>query len=267
MGGVVLFFRLSSPALAFGLLVLIVGPAVGGLILGRARQTRHQGLKESSGVLQGALLGFMGLVLAFALSLALGRYDLRRAAVVDDANSIGTTYLRAQTLPEPERSRSLPLLVQYTDVELRLTDEVPSSTAADQTVADGAALQRQLWTLAAQAVTEHPTASAPRLYEESLNEMIDQQTIRITGLANRVPTEVLLLEIIGSATAMFLLGLHVGLLGRGLTPLLLASCLVTMLLFVTFDLDRPTRGFIQVPDTPLVALRASMNAPPAAGPD
>jgi hypothetical protein len=212
------------------------------------------------------LLGFMGLVLAFALSLALGRYDLRRDAVVDDANSIGTTYLRAQTLPEPERSRSLPLLVKYTDAELSLTDEVPSSTAADQTIARGMAVQRQLWALAAQAVTEHPTATAPRLYEEGLNDMIDQLTIRVTELANRVPTEVLLLEIIGSAIAMFLLGLHVGLLGRGLTPLLLASCLVTMLLFVTFDLDRPTRGFIKVPDTPLADLRASMNAPPAATP-
>jgi hypothetical protein len=262
----VLLFRLSTPALAIGLLVVIVGSAVGGLIIGRARQT-HQGLKESSGVLQGALLGFMGLVLAFALSLALGRYDLRRAAVVDDANDIGTTYLRAQTLAEPQRSRSLPLLVQYTDAELRLTDEVPGSAAADQTVAHGEDLQRRLWALAAQAVTGQPTASAPRLYEESLNEMIDEQATRVAELANRVPPEVLLLEIIGSAIAMFLLGLHVGLLGRGLTPLMLAACLVTALLFVTFDLDRPVRGFIKVPDTPLVELRASMNAPPAAGPN
>ena len=63
-------------------------------------------------MLQGALLGFMGLVLAFGLSLALGRYENRRAAVVDDANAIGTTYLRAQTLSEPMRSRSLALLVR-----------------------------------------------------------------------------------------------------------------------------------------------------------
>ena len=217
-------------------------------------------------MLQGVLLGFMGLVLAFALSLALGRYDARRAALVDDANRIGTTYLRAQTLTKPVRSRSLSLLVAYTDVELRLTLDEPGSTEADRTIADGAALQRQLWALAAQAVREQPTATAPRLCEESLNDMIDQQTVRTAGLTNRVPTEVLLLEIIGAARAMFLLGLHVGFLGRGLVPLLLAAGLVTMLLFVTFDLDRPTRGLIEVPDTPLVALRASMDEPPAAGP-
>ena len=217
-------------------------------------------------MIQGALLGFMGLVLAFGLSLALGRYEERRAAVVDDANTIGTTYLRAQTLSEPMRSQSLPLLVKYTDAELALTDDVPGSDAADQTIAQGSALQDQLWGLAGQAVTKEPTATAPRLYEDSLNSMIDQQAVRVAGLNNRVPTEVLLLELIGAAGAMFLVGLHVGLLGRSLTPLLLAAGLVTFLLFVTFDLDRPTRGFIQVPDAPLAELRASMNEPPAYGP-
>jgi hypothetical protein len=58
----------------------------------------------------------------------------------------------------------------------------------------------------------------------------------------------------------------VGLLGRSLTPLLLAAGLVTFLLFVNFDLDRPTRGFIKVPGAPLAALRASMNEPPAYAP-
>jgi hypothetical protein len=256
-------FRLSSPVLMVVLLLVIVGAAVGGLLLGRSRREHHQGLKESSGVLQGALLGFMGLVLAFGLSLALGRYEGRRAAVVDDANAIGTTYLRAQTLSEPMRSRSLPLLVKYADDELRLTDDKPGSDGADATIAHASALQDRLWALAGQAIREEPTASAPRLYEDSLNEMIDQQTVRVAGLENRVPTEVLLLELIGAAGAMFLVGLHVGLLGRSLTPLLLAAGLVTFLLYVNFDLDRPTRGFIEIPDAPLATLRASMDKPPA----
>jgi hypothetical protein len=258
-------FQLSSPVLAVGLLLLVVGSAVGGLFVGRSRRA-HQGLKESSGVLQGALLGFMGLILAFGLSLALGRYEDRRAALVEDANTIGTTYLRAQTLSEPERSQSMALLVKYADVELELTDEVPGSDAAARTIADGSALQRQLWALAGQALSQDPRNTAPRLYVESLNEMIDQQTVRVAGLNNRVPTEVLILEVIGSAIAMFLLGLHVGLLGRSLLPLLLASCLVSMLLFAVFDLDRPTRGFISIPNAPLATLRTSMNDPPAADP-
>ena len=260
-----MLFRLSSPALILVLLVIIVGSSLAGLLVGRSRREHHHGLRESSGVLQGALLGFMGLVLAFGLSLALGRYEDRRAAVVDDANTIGTTYLRAQTLSEPVRSRSLPLLVAYTDAELQLTDEVSGSELAQRTVARASGLQRELWALAGQAVREEPTATAPRLYEDSLNAMIDQQAVRVAGLNNRVPTEVLLLELIGAAGAMFLVGLHVGLLGRSLTPLLLAAGLVAFLLFVNFDLDRPTRGFIKVPDAPLAALRASMDEPPAYG--
>ena len=260
-----MLFRLSSPALILVLLVIIVGSSLAGLFVGRSRREHHHGLRESSGVLQGALLGFMGLVLAFGLSLALGRYEDRRAAVVDDANTIGTTYLRAQTLSEPVRSRSLPLLVAYTDAEIRLTDEMSGSELAEETVARASRLQRELWALAGRAVREEPTASAPRLYEDSLNAMIDQQAVRVAGLNNRVPTEVLLLELIGAAGAMFLVGLHVGLLGRSLTPLLLAAGLVAFLLFVNFDLDRPTRGFIKVPDAPLAALRASMDEPPAYG--
>lgn len=260
-----MLFRLSSPALILVLLVIIVGSSLAGLLVGRSRREHHHGLRESSGVLQGALLGFMGLVLAFGLSLALGRYEDRRAAVVDDANTIGTTYLRAQTLSEPVRSRSLPLLVAYTDAEIRLTDEMSGSELAEETVARASRLQRELWALAGRAVREEPTASAPRLYEDSLNAMIDQQAVRVAGLNNRVPTEVLLLELIGAAGAMFLVGLHVGLLGRSLTPLLLAAGLVAFLLFVNFDLDRPTRGFIKVPDAPLAALRASMDERPAYG--
>ena len=208
----------------------------------------------------------MGLVLAFGLSLALGRYEDRRAAVVDDANAIGTTYLRAQTLSEPMRSQSLRSAGQIhrrraathrrgTGQRGRRRDHRVGIGAAEPALGPGRSGR-----------AEGTDGTAPRLYEESLNEMIDQQTVRVAGLNNRVPTEVLLLEVIGAAGAMFLVGLHVGLLGRSLTPLLLAAGLVTFLLFVTFDLDRPTRGFIEVPDAPLAALRASMNEPPAYGP-
>ena len=257
------FFTLSSVLLLVVLLVLIVGAAGAGLLLGRSLRGSREHVSEPFGVLQATLLGFMGLILAFGLSLAVGRYENRRQEVVNDANAIGTTYLRAQTLPEPIRSASLALIVRYTDAELRLSNVVPDSPEAEQAVADGAALQRQLWALASQAVQQQPVATAPRLYEESLNAMIDEQTVRVAGLSNRVPTEVLLLELVGAAIAMFLLGLHVGVLGRGTVPALLAAATVAMLLYVTFDLDRPTRGLIQVPDTAIAQLRESMNQPPA----
>ena len=133
----------------------------------------------------------MALILAFGLTLAVGRYQDRRASVVLEANAIGTTYLRAQTLPEPIRSRSLDLLMRYTDTSIRLAESVPDTAAARQALADGAQIQRDLWSLAGQALDAAPAASAPGLYVDSLNAMIDSQTTRASALNNRVPTAVL----------------------------------------------------------------------------
>src|SRR5947199_126424 len=82
----------------------------------------------------------------------------RRAAVVDNANAIGTTYLRAQLLAEPFRTPSLQLLERYTDATIRLSRAVPTTPDARSAVADGDSLQRKLWSLAGQAIAEAPVA-------------------------------------------------------------------------------------------------------------
>ena len=261
-----MFFSLSSLTLVL-LIVAVVGASMlAGVLLGRYLRKHSEALREPFGVLQGALLGVVGLILAFGLSLAVGRYEDRRAAVVAEANAIGTTYLRAQLLAEPARTRSLALLREYTDLAIRLSHDVPDTSDMRRTAAEEGAVQRRLWALAGEALVEAPVASGPRLYVDSLNSMIDMQTVRISGLNNRVPGAVLGLEVIGAALALGLLALYLSVLGRGLAPMLLAGALVAMLLLVTFDLDRPVRGLITVPSTPLENLRASMALPPASGP-
>jgi hypothetical protein len=259
-----MFFSLSSWELALILLGVVLGTTAIGLVLGRYLRHRSQHLREPVSVLQAALLGLVGLVLAFGLALAVGRYEARRTAVVDEANAIGTTYLRAQTLPEPIRTQSLERIVRYTDTSIALSNSIPESARADAAIAAGQRLQRELWGLAGQALEEKPIDSAPRLYVETLNNMIDMQTVRVAGLNNRVPGAVLAVEVGGAAVALALLAFYLSILGRGVATVLLAAGLITMLLLVTFDLDRPTRGLIRVPDTPLVNLRASMELPPAA---
>jgi hypothetical protein len=259
-----LFFRLSSLELGLILFAVVFGATGLGLVLGRFARHRSDHLREPFGVLQAALLSLVGLVLAFGLALAVGRYETRRAAVVDDANAIGTTYLRAQTLAEPVRTRSLEQLVRYTDTSIRLSRSVPTSAEARKAAAEGQRLQRELWRLAGQALVDAPIASAPRLYVDSLNEMIDMQTVRVAALNNRVPGPVLVVELVGAAAALGLLAFYLSLLGRGVITVVLAAGLVTLLLLVTFDLDRPTRGLIRIPDAPLTSLRASMTLPPAA---
>jgi hypothetical protein len=258
------FFRLATWELALLLFGITVGFTIAGYAGGRYLRVHSATLSEPLGVLQGALLGVIGLVLAFGLSLAVGRYEGRRAATVAEANAIGTTYLRAQLLAEPARSRSLTLLRRYTDLALAVSRQVPGSPAMTRTTAAEGVLQRRLWRLGGQAIAAAPVASAPRLYVDSLNSTIDLQSARLASLNNRVPDAVLWLEILGAAFALGLLALHISILGRGLVPMLAGAALVTMLLVVSFDLDRPTRGLITVPATPLEALRASMALPPAA---
>jgi hypothetical protein len=258
------FFRLSSWELGLIILALVGTATLVGFAAGRYLRKHSDTLREPFGVLQAALLGVVGLILAFGLTLAVGRYETRRAATVDEANAIGTTYLRAQLIAEPARSRSLELLRRYTTLAVRITNEVPNSTSMRRTTAAEGLLQRRLWRLAGQAIATAPIASAPRLYVDSLNSTIDDQSARLSALNNRVPGAVLALEVIGAALALGLLALHISILGRGLVPMMAAAALVTLLLLVTFDLDRPTRGLIKVPSTPLVSLRASMALPPAA---
>jgi hypothetical protein len=259
-----LFFRLSSLELALVLFGIVLGTTLVGIVAGRRLRAHADSLREPFGVVQAALAGLVGLILAFGLTMAVGRYDARRAAVVDEANAIGTTYLRAQTLPEPIRTRSLEDLVRYTDSTIRLSESIPGSAAARDAIADGGRLQRSLWRLAGEALAVSPTDSAPRLYVETLNEMIDMQTVQVSALNNRVPSAVLVVEVVGAAVALGLLALYLAILARGLVTVVLAAAFVSMLLLITFDLDRPVRGLVRVPDTPLVDLRASMELPPAA---
>ena len=256
-----MFFQLSTGALAAILFAIMAGATMLGLGIGRRMRDKSESLREPFGVMQVALLGFMGLVLAFGLSLAVQRCEGRRAAVVDEANAIGTTYLRAQTLTEPVRTQSLALLRQFNDTSIRISGTVPGTAPQRAAVADSARIERRLWALAGRALKAEPEGSAARLYVESLNETFDSQSSLVYGLGNRVPNEVLLLAVVGSAAALALLALHLTTLGRGGVTVALAAAVVTLILVVTLDLDRPTRGLIRVPTTPLTDLRASMALP------
>ena len=259
-----MFFTLNTWELALIVFAIVGGAAVVAVVAGLYLRKHSHAYREPIGVLQGALLGIVGLILAFGLTLAVGRYQDRRADVVTDANTIGTAYLRAQTIAEPQRTASLALLRRYNDLAIRITGEIPGSASLRATAVQQDQVQQRLWRLAGEAMNARPRDTAPRLYVDSLNAMIDNQTVRLSGLNNRVPNAVLWLELFGAALAVGLLGLYLSVLGRGLVPVIAATVLVSFLVLVTFDLDRPTRGLIKVPATPLLAEKAVMSLPPAA---
>ena len=102
-----MLFRLSTFELALLVFGVIMGVTALGAFVGRRMRHVSETLTEPFGVLQAAMLGVVGLILAFGLSLAVTRYEDRRASVVTEANAIGTAFLRAQTLPDrPAADRS-----------------------------------------------------------------------------------------------------------------------------------------------------------------
>ena len=172
-----MFFSLPSWAVALLIFAVVGGACVAGALAGRYLRRHTDALREPIGVLQGALLGVVGLILAFGLSLAVGRYEDRRAAVVGEANAIGTTYLRAQMLAEPQRSRvarPAPALHRPRDPGVARGSEQRCDEADD-----GRAVGAPASTLAARGTVGRP-ARRPRPRRAStsrrLNDMIDQQT-------------------------------------------------------------------------------------------
>jgi len=255
---------MSTVTLAVVLAVIVGGAAGIGTVIGYRIRARPAGSHDSVGVVQATLLGLVGLLLAFGLTMAVGRYDNRRAIVVQESNDIGTTFLRAQMLSEPSRTDSLELLRGYADLAVDLANQVPGSDHFDEDVADIGDAQRHLWSIAGDAVRADPEGTTPRLYIETLNAMIDSHNDRVTSLSNRVPSTVLILQVVGSAIAIGVLSLYLALLGRGVITSLVATIVVILILFTSFDLDRPHRGLITVPGSALVAARDAMNRPPAA---
>jgi hypothetical protein len=261
-----MFFWLPSWALLALLLLTVLAAITIGVLTGRRLRAAGKGGHESLGVTQGALLGLVALLLAFGMSMAVNRYENRRQLVVDEANAIGTAYLRSQLLSEPHRTTSIALFSDYADAAIALAEEVPDTTAFEATSARIDGLERSMWLAAGQAVAQDPTGTAPRLYIEALNEMFDSHSARQASLANRVPDTVMVLQVVGSAVALGVLAMYLTMLGRGVATSLLAGMVVVLILFVSLDLDRPRRGLIKVPDAPLVDVRTQIAQGPAAGP-
>lgn len=258
-----MLFRLNTPLLTLAVALVVGGTTGAGIVTGRAIRARKDQVREPLSTVQAALLGFIGLLLAFGLTMAVGRYGDRRQALVHEANTIGTTYLRAQVLPEPARTDALGLLRRYTDLRIALSDQVPGSGAYRRTRDESAALHRQLWAQVGPLLRAQPEDTGPRLYVESLNEMIDADASRAATLADRVPASVVYLQLFGGAVALGALATYLAVVGQGTATSAIAAAVVVLILLVTIDLDRPVRGAIRVPATALVEVRTSMDLPPA----
>lgn len=226
----------------------------------RINHAVNDSIKSQVNTIQASLLGVLALLLGFTFSLALQRYDSRAAAVVDEANAIGTTYLRSELLADPVRDESQKLLRRYLD--LRVTAGLESLDQVDERhrlLVDSNHLLDEIWALAIQAAADNPNPVTTGLYLQSLNEMIDAFGVRQAALDRHVPEVVLFLLLGTLILTGSLVGYASGITGqRASFATYILVLLIVLLVFIIIDLDRPRRGLIEVPQASITALRDSI---------
>ena len=154
----------------WGLFIVIVALVLlsieGGYRLGHYRRGRSEQEKDAPvGAMVGSTLGLLAFMLAFTFGMAASRFDTRKSLVLDEANAIGTTYLRAAMLPD-RRDEVRGLLRDYVDARL----EAVQSGGMVEGLRRAEDLQTRLWTEAAAIALQHPGSIVVGLFVESLNE-------------------------------------------------------------------------------------------------
>jgi hypothetical protein len=233
-----------------------------GYRLGRWWQARTPDKEEQgpAGVIVGAILALMAFLLAVTMGMASDRFDARRSLVLEEANAIGTAYLRADFLPQPYRDRSKELYRQYVPQRIVGSSD-PAEVAAR--IGRSAGILSQLWTVTRAGVAAAGSSDVMALYVEAVNQVIDLHESRIAaGIYARVPQTVLWLLLVGTALSLGMVGYSAGLAGhRSLITMAVLILALGAVLLLVVDLDRSRDGFLQVSQQPLVDLQQQVGPP------
>jgi hypothetical protein len=247
-----------AAALLLGMLVM--------LEVGR-RTRRHRIERGKSGepvpgagAVEAAIFAILGLLVAFTFSSAGSRFDQRRALIIEEANDIGTAYLRLDLLPPEPRAALQEQFRQYVDARLAAYRAVPDLERVRIEVARSVALQGEIWTRAVAATREAPSPAGILLLP-ALNAMIDIATTRIAMTRMHPPIEIFLTMGVLALACALLAGYAMGASPtRSWLHTLGFAAIVALTVYVTVDLEFPRLGMITVEafDEVLVDVRASM---------
>lgn len=207
---------------------------------------------------EAGILAVLGLLLGFTMSMAVTRYETRKHLVLEEANALGTSCLRAELLPEPGRKELLDLLHQYIRDRVAYGEgrNDPEGNAALR--GRTALLQQQFWSKAVSFARESPNPVTNGLLLQSLNESIDLEAARWMSLNDHVPDAVIYVIALVGLLAASLVGYSFGIRGRRQRYAVWAlSIAITIVLSVIVDLDRPRTGFIRVSQQPMIDLLRS----------
>ncbi len=210
---------------------------------------------------QTSLLGLLALLIAFTFSMALQRYDSRSDAVVDEANAIGTTYLRTQLLPIENQADIQLALRHYVDLRVKASIlPLNRETELDQLSDEANSALDQLWQYTMKQVPANANPATIGLFVQSLNEMIDSFGRRSAVIERHVPDAVLALLTIVFTMTSIVIGYSAGIRQQRPSKITcLMVLLIVMLVYAILDLDHPRQGLIKVSQKPLLDLQTSLH--------
>ncbi len=238
---------------------LLASARIGNALGQRAREKSNERARSQVTTAQAAVFGLLALLLAFTFSMAAGRFDTRKQLVLQEANAIGTAFLRADLLSADARAQSQALLRRYIDVRLDFYEagtDVPKVEKSLRTTED---LQSALWAI---AVTEsqRDLRSVPvGLYTSSLNEVIDLHAKRTIALIDHVPNTILWILFAVASLSMLAMGYGNGLDGQKYRfSSTTTAVLIALVILLIVDLDRPRRGLIEVSQKSMIDLKQTL---------
>lgn len=228
--------------------------------MGRRRRGQYQDAeKATSGTILGAVLGLLAFLLAFTFGMAGSINSDRKKLVGEEANAVGTAYLRAELLPEKQSAEIQTLLREYVDIRVEVQD-IKRVADAKPIIDRSEELHDQLWAHAVDLAEGNSEPIFTGLFVESLNEVIDLHSKRVTaGIRSRIPGSIMVTLYFVAILAMGMMGYQAGRSGvRVLVTrfiLILAFSSVVMLIV---ELDRPFKTIIKVSQQAMLDLQEEM---------
>ena len=206
-----------------------------------------------------AMLGILGVLLGFTLSMAIARWDVRRDVIVEESNAIGTLWLRAGLLEEPLREELRSALRDYTDTRIALGGSRGDLDAMRTAQSEGVALHGKIWSVVERADQPGTSPAVLSTLIAAANELIDLHELRVASIENFLPAFLILLLPCITAAAVASLAWSFGATSeRGRTPILLLTLLICAVILLIMDVNRPQRGAIGVGVTTLERVQESI---------
>lgn len=248
----------SSPfAIAIFLLALLLACHEAGYRLGRRVEGFDDDYKRRVDMIRTAILALVTFLVGFSFAAAGTRFIDRQDMIVKETNAIGTAYLRAMLLPEPQRSRLQTELKQYTKDRLELLNSY-GSDHVQPLLAKAGATQKRIWQTGLDGVGSDRVLAT--LVLPPLNDVIDIHSEHLSAARRHIPQTIMVVIVIAAAIGMGVIGYDNGLVRKRYFLLSAAFAVVSAAsLWMTVDLDRPRHGFVRASELPYSELLDSMN--------